>query len=286
MTRRVGIIGHPLQHSVSPVFQRAAFHHASLDIAYEVWDTPPNELGRLLAWLRRTPEALGANVTVPYKEEVFAKADHLDLDAEPLGAVNTLVSRDGALWGYNTDAPGFLRALVHDSGFQVEGRRALVLGAGGAARAVVVALARNGAAHIAIANRTVERAQALAELAVRFGAACHALPMTPAALQEEASQGSWDIVVNATSMGMRHSAAEGESPLPAELISANSLVCDLVYNPLVTPLLQAARSAGALTLSGLPMLVYQGAESFRLWTCLEPPVDVMMAAAREALEST
>ena len=285
MTQRVGIVGHPLQHSISPIFQRAALDHLSLDIAYEAWDTPPGDLAGLLAWLRRMPDALGANVTVPYKEDVFALVDRREGDAELLGAVNTLVAREGELTGHNTDAIGFLRALTEDGGFDAKGRRVLVLGAGGAGRAVVVALARSGAAHIAIANRTVERAQALAGLSARHGAVATVAEPTHQALQRELAERPWDLIVNATSVGMRHSATEGGSPLAVELIPQGVLVCDLVYNPLVTPLLQAAQSAGALALSGLPMLVYQGAESFRLWTGLQPPVGVMMAAAREALES-
>jgi shikimate dehydrogenase len=284
MTQRVGIVGHPLQHSISPIFQQAALDHLSLDIAYEAWDTPPGDLAGLLAWLRRTPDALGANVTVPYKEEVFALVDRREGDAELLGAVNTLVAHEGEITGHNTDAIGFLRALVEDGGFDARGRSMLVLGAGGAARAVVVALARSGAAHIAIANRTVERGRALAGLSARHGAVATVVELTPQALQRELAERPWDLIVNATSVGMRHSATESESLLAVELIPQGALVCDLVYNPLVTPLLQAAQSAGVLTLSGLPMLVYQGAESFQFWTGVQPPIDVMMAAAREALQ--
>jgi shikimate dehydrogenase len=284
MTYRVGIIGDPLKHSLSPAFQQAAIRHCGQDAVYEVWETPAEGLGKLLAWLRETWDAWGANVTVPHKEAVVGLLDRLDPAAERVGAVNTVVAHNGLLTGYNTDVPGFLKALSQDAGFDAAGRRVLVLGAGGVARAVVTALAQAGAAQVTIANRTVARAEALVELARSRGLEARAVDLDDQALRAAGAGASWELVVNATSMGMRHSAAEGESPMPAALIPTGALVYDLVYNPPVTPLLEAARAAGARTLSGLSMLVYQGAESFTLWTGMEAPVDVMMSAARQALE--
>ncbi len=282
MTYRVGIIGYPLRHSISPTFQQAAFRHRSLDVVYETWETPAESLKRLLAWMRATPEAWGANVTVPHKEAVFEAVDRLDPTAAAVGAVNTVVARDGRLSGYNTDVGGFLRALSHAARFDPAGARVLLLGAGGAARAVVVALAQTGAAHVTIANRTLARAEIVAELANSHGLAAQSIPLDGQALRETGS--TWDFIVNTTSIGMRHSAAENESPLAASLIPSGALVYDLVYNPPITPLLEAALAAGARTLSGLSMLVYQGAESFTLWTEMEAPVEEMMTAARQALE--
>ena len=236
----------------------------------------------LLAWLRETPEVWGANVTVPHKEAVFEAVDQLDPTAAAVGAVNTVVARDGRLTGYNTDVGGFLRALTHDARFDPAAARVLLLGAGGAARAVVVTLAQAGAAHVTVANRTLARAETVAELASSHGLSAQSIPLDGQALRETGA--TWDLIVNTTSIGMWHSAAENQSPMAASLIPSGALVYDLVYNPPITPLLEAALAAGTRTLSGLSMLVYQGAESFTLWTGMEAPVEEMMTAARQALE--
>ena len=283
MTYRVGIIGGSLAHSVSPVLQQAAFAHLGIDVSYEVWETPAGGVPGMLEWLRQTPDVLGANVTVPHKEVVFRSVDRLDPGAEEVGAVNTVVVREGRLAGYNTDVPGFLRGLAQDAGFDAKGARVLLLGAGGAGRAVVVALAQAGAAELTIANRTVPRAAALVELASAKGLKAHAVELSDASLERVCASGPPDLIVNATSMGMRHGSSEHQCPMPAALIPSAALVYDLVYNPLITPLVEAALAAGARVTSGLPMLVYQGAEAFTLWTGKEAPVDVMLAAAREAL---
>ena len=179
MTHRVGIIGYPLAHSVSPAMQQAAIDHCSLDAAYEAWETPPDSLGELLGWLRETPHAWGANVTIPHKEAVFRLVDWKDRTAVAAGAVNTVVAREGRLAGYNTDVTGFARALEQDAGFDVRGKRVLLLGAGGAARAVVAALAGSKAAGVSIANRTLPRAEAVAALARSWG-----LPARPLLLDD------------------------------------------------------------------------------------------------------
>jgi shikimate dehydrogenase len=277
MTLLAGIIGYPLGHSVSPAFQQAALDHHGMDARYEAWVTPPEELAGRLHSLRG-PDMLGASVTVPHKEAVIRYLDRLTPEARRTGAVNTIVHTDGGLEGHNTDMPGFLRALREDGGLEPSGRRALLLGAGGAARAVAFALVGQGIAGLSIANRTVERAQSLvSDLDTSIATA-----MTLDAAALSAPDG-WDLVVNCTTLGMLHSAGESETPIPANVIPPDALVCDLVYNPQETPLLRAAAQAGARTLGGLPMLVYQGAEAFRLWTGREPPIDVMFDAARRAL---
>ena len=277
MTSLVGIIGYPLGHSVSPVFQQAALDHHRMDARYEAWETPPEELeGRLRSL--RSPDMLGANVTLPHKEAVIPYLDLLTPEARRTGAVNTIVHTGDGLEGHNTDIPGFLRALREDGEFEPSGKRVLLLGAGGAARAVAYALVGQGIAGLSIANRTVERAQSLvSDLDTPIATA---LALDAAALS---TLDGWDLVVNCTTLGMHHSAAENETPIPASLIPPDTLACDLVYNPQETPLLRAAAQAGARTLGGLPMLVYQGAEAFRLWTAREPPIDVMFDAARRAL---
>lgn len=278
--RIAGVIGYPLQHSVSPAMHQAAFDALGLRVAYERWETPPDRLEWRIASLRHQG-MLGASVTVPYKESVLWLVDELDDLARKTGAVNTVVNRAGRLFGYNTDAPGFLRALTEDARFEPKGKRVLLLGAGGAARAVGIGLLQSGVASLAIANRTQARAEALRQALLSTGTTDGAVISV---LPWGALPNAPDLIVNATSIGMRHSSAEGQSPVSTSQISSGSLVYDLVYNPPETPLLKAARQAGARTLGGLPMLVYQGAMAFELWTGRKPPLDVMFHAARQALE--
>ena len=280
MTNTVGIIGYPLGHSISPAFQQAAFDFYGMDARYVAWETPPEDLARRIASLQAT-DILGAGVTVPHKEAVLPYMGRLGEAAQRTGAVNTIINRDGILEGHNTDGAGFLKGLKDDGDFDPTGKRALLLGAGGAARAVAYALVGAGVASLAIANRTAERAHRLVEL-VGAGTTSEVVALANDALR---GQEGWDLIVNCTTLGMRHGTAEDKSPLPADLIPSRALVYDLVYNPQETPLLRDARKAGARTLGGLPMLVYQGAEAFQLWTGREAPLDVMFEAARKALEA-
>ncbi|MBI4498432.1 MAG: shikimate dehydrogenase [Chloroflexi bacterium] len=289
--RYVGLLGYPLRHSLSAVFQQAALDALGLDLRYQPWEVPPEEVPAAVAALRG-PDRLGMNVTIPYKETVIPLLDGLSRSAARIGAVNTIVRQGDALVGYNTDAPGFLRALRDDAGFAPAGRRALLLGAGGAARAVAFALLEAGAWSLVVTNRSPERASRLAaELAAvdrdeatgpggRTGV--QVALWTPTALAQ-VLQGV-DLVVNCTPIGMRHSDGEGQSPLEGVLLPSHVLYCDLVYNPEQTPFLWQAAAAGAATLGGLPMLIYQGAEAFRMWTGMAAPVEVMFAAARKALQ--
>ncbi|MBI4202846.1 MAG: shikimate dehydrogenase [Chloroflexi bacterium] len=281
MSKLLGIIGYPLGHSVSPAFQQAALDYCGVDARYEAWETPPEGVPQRVQWLR-SPEVLGANVTVPHKEAVLPLLEGLSETARRIGAVNTIVNRAGRLEGHNTDVAGFMRALREEGGFDPQGKLVLILGAGGAAKAVAFGLAVAGVARMTIANRTVGRAQELAA-AVEAVPQVRAVALTPEALTGDPP---WDLIVNTTTLGMAGSPGEGESPLAEAQVPPGALVYDIVYNPKVTPLLATARRAGAHTLGGLPMLVYQGAEAFRLWTGLEAPVEVMFAAARRALWST
>ncbi len=281
----IAVIGYPLGHSLSPVFQQAALDALGLDIRYERWETPPEQLLETVASLRQ-PQCLGANVTVPHKEAVIPLLDELDPLAQEVGAVNTIVHRQGRLVGYNTDVAGFLRALG-ELGFPVHGARALVLGAGGAARAVALALVREGAAMVVIANRTYYRAFQLAEaLRARAGprTVVRAIPLTYAALQQAGE--IWDLVVNCTTLGLPGGPHADKSPLPGELIPKRALVFDLIYGPRPTPLVRLAQERGARATDGLAMLVYQGAESFTLWTGRPAPLEVMKEAARRALAAS
>jgi shikimate dehydrogenase len=272
-----GVIGYPLSHSLSPTLFRAAFDAAGIDARYEKWPATPEELpGRVSAL--REPDVFGANVTIPHKEAVVPLLDALDPLAERIGAVNTIVNEGGRLSGHNTDVPGFSRSLREDAGFDARGRPAVVLGAGGAARAIAVALIELGAARITVVGRTASRAEKLvADLRPHAGATSLATGGANGALREA------ELIVNCTPAGTRGSGAEGASPLAPEEIPGGAVVFDLVYNPPETPLVAAARSRGATAVSGLGMLVYQAAESFRLWTGQDAPVDAMLSAGRAAL---
>ncbi len=279
MPNLIALLGHPVAHSISPAFQQAALDALGIDARYEAWDVPPADLPIALERLR-SAELLGANVTVPHKEAVFRLVDRLDPLAERVGAVNTIVRRDGQLHATNTDVAGILRAL---ESVPLRGASVVLLGAGGAARAVVVAMHRAGVARLAIANRTLDRARALAELAPGIDVTVCLLDPTAEVLHEAIHHA--DLVVQSTSVGMRHGPGEGASPVPAECFRPGQAAFDLVYNPARTPFLAAAEQAGARPIGGLAMLVHQGAEAFRLWTGVEPPIEVMFNAARAAMDA-
>ncbi|MCD6599402.1 MAG: shikimate dehydrogenase [Dehalococcoidia bacterium] len=286
MAKFIGLIGNPAKHSISPYFQQAALDYYHFDIRYETWETNPAKLEAAVAGLRE-PQNLGANVTVPYKEAVLPLLDEVDDMAGSIGAVNTIVKRDDTLLGFNTDAHGFIRGLRQERQFNPEGKRVVVLGAGGVARAVCFALLREKVSSLIIINRTPVRASTLASSLESY--------MTEAGLKTELTTLPWQsltsagafarchLMVNCTTMGMKHSSYEGKSPLSIEMIPKGALVYDLVYNPYPTPLLQLAQKAGANILGGLAMLVYQGAASFELWMGKKAPVDVMLDRAKKAL---
>ncbi|MSQ05803.1 MAG: shikimate dehydrogenase [Dehalococcoidia bacterium] len=280
MTSILGIIGYPIGHSISAAFQQAGLDACGIDATYSAWEVPPSQIPVFIRDLRR-PDVLGINVTVPHKEAVIPHLDEVDDWATEAGAVNTIVHRQGRLTGHNTDGYGFLRALREARGFSPQGRRALVLGAGGSARAVVLALVRDGVGRLAIANRTPERAKALAKLSERRGVTSLAISLTGPEIAAEA--GLADLIVNCTSLGMFHGPGEESTPLSSQQIPAAALVYDLVYNPAETPLLREAARSGARTLGGLYMLVYQGAAAFEMWTGQPAPVDVMLQSAEKAM---
>ena len=282
MTQRLGIIGYPIGHSISPIFQQAALDHLGIDATYEKWEVTPEGVGDFVNGLR-APDSLGINITVPHKQAVIPFLDEVDEWATAAGAVNTIVNRDGHLSGHNTDGPGFLRALLVETGYDPKGTRALVLGAGGAARGILLALARGGVDSMVIANRTLERAETLAKLASDNGVKSEAISLSGNALTEAVSRA--DLIVNCTTMGMSHGPDEHGSPISAAQIPATAIVNDVVYTPLLTPLLKEAAAVGATALGGLHMLVYQGVLSFQMWTGQDAPVDVMLAAATAEMTS-
>ena len=283
MTHRAGVVGYPIGHSISPAIHQAALDELGIDARYERWQVPA---AGLAAWVRRLrdPQTLGANVTVPHKQAVMPHLDELGDAARAIGAVNTIVHVDGRLRGENTDAAGFARSLA-DVDYRPAGERAVLLGAGGAARAVAYALLTEGVHRLTLFNRRVERARDLAvALSVSSTAKSATTPNVEAfaldAPELEARLATCTLLVNTTSVGM----GDGARLLAPTAVPAHALVADIVYNPPRTPLLADAAARGARTLNGLPMLVYQAALAFTLWTGQEAPLATMFRAAREALE--
>ncbi|GMU39258.1 MAG: shikimate dehydrogenase (NADP(+)) [Chloroflexota bacterium] len=279
-TRTIALLGHPVAHSISPRFQQAALDAMGVDARYEAWDVEPADLPGAVERLR-SGDLMGANVTVPHKVAVFRLVDRPDALAEQVGAVNTVVNRAGVLEATNTDVAGILRSL-EGAGVALGGARVALVGAGGAARAVVVAMRAAGASRVTVINRTPENAAALAPL----GGTDVDMRYAPLDIDDGTFRSAIrtaDVVVQSTSVGMRHGPAETETPVPGELFRPGQVAFDLVYVPERTPFLASAEAAGATPVGGLAMLVHQGAEAFRLWTGMEPPLDVMFTAARAAL---
>jgi shikimate dehydrogenase len=270
MTKRVVLIGHPVAHSLSREMQQAAFDQAGIPVVYELWDRPPLQLAEAIEELRED-DFLGANVTIPHKEKAAALVDRLTEDAGATGAVNT-ITRDGRrLIGHNTDVHGFRVALDALVGKQRMPRAAVVLGSGGAARAVVHGLVTEGFQRVVVFNRHLHRAEGLVRFFGRSAAhmELRAMPWHESIIEAELARAK--VLVNATSVGL-----EGdESPLPAEVIPPDLLVMDLVYNPARTRLLRDAEAAGCQVLDGELMLLHQGAAAFTLWTGQAAPIELM-----------
>ena len=270
-TRLAGVIGSPVRHSLSPVIHNAAFAAAGLDWVFVAFEVVPGAAAAALAGMRAFGIA-GLSVTMPHKDDIAAAVDVLDPAAAALGTANTVVLRpDGRLAGYSTDGAGFVASL-HDAGVDPLGMTVAVLGAGGAARSVIDALARAGASRITVVNRSADRAAVAARLAGDRG-----FVGTPADIASAA------LVVNATSIGMGATEAERDAaPCDLALLSASQVVADLVYHPLETVFLAAARACGAQAVDGLGMLVHQAALQQELWTGVRPdPVAMRVAAEQE-----
>ena len=282
---RVGLIGNPVAHSYSPRFQQAAFDALGIPARYELWQTAASELPARVASLRASG-CLGANISIPYKEVVLPLLDVVDSLAARIGAVNTIVHRNGYLYGYNTDAAGLLRALVEqgvgrqleNAGVSLKGYTAVLLGAGGAARGAAFALASASIDGLIIVNRNLERAQRLAA-EVQKGSACQVFSLSnPDFLIPR----STSLIINATPVGMHFSNRQAEtedvSPLPAEVLArfdTGTFVLDMIYNPVQTQLLRQARNLGLRAANGLSMLLHQGALAFTLWTGQPAPLEIM-----------
>ena len=279
-TRLCGIIGDPVEHTMSPVMHNAAFRQMGVDYLYVPFKVKQEELARAIDGVRAL-NIRGLNVTIPHKVTVIQFLDKLDHLAEKIGAVNTIVNDDGVLMGYNTDGAGFLQALLQ-KGIEPRGKNIVILGAGGASRAISFSLADRGA-HLVILNRALELDWA-EELASRisqiFAKEVEALELNRENLARVLDRAN--IVVNATSVGMTPNI--DETPVTSDLLKPGLIVFDIVYNPIKTRLLREAEAAGAKTISGLDMLVWQGALAFEKWTGLKAPVELMREEAIKVLE--
>lgn len=272
-TNVVGIIGWPVAHSLSPAIHNAAFAEAGLDWVYVPLPVPPRDLEAALAGLASLGSR-GVNVTMPHKTEAADLIERLSEDARTLRAVNTISVHDGELEGHNTDAPGFDRFLRRDAGFDPGGRSALVYGAGGAARACALVLARGGLTELTVASRDPARAAPLLEMVEPHGVSVSVVG--PA----ETGTLSVDLVVNATPVG---GAGQERAHPSLPPLGPGVLVIDLLYDPVSTELQQRAREAGAAVFGGLGHLLEQAALAFELWTGTPAPLEVMSAAALAAL---
>jgi shikimate dehydrogenase len=281
MKKIVALIGFPLGHSVSPAMQNAAFKLLGLDFEYLPFEVAPDDLAEALNGLRAMRFA-GFNVTIPHKETIIPLLDEVTQLARVIGAVNTVVNQEGKLIGYNTDGSGFIDSLKEEANTDPEGEDVVVLGAGGASRAVSVMLAENGASSITLVDIQEEKARQLSKyITSYFGINCYFYNPESEDLQKAIDKAH--ILINTTPVGMHPNI--DKTPLPPNIrLRAKLLVYDVVYNPAKTALLKQAKEEGCRTCSGLGMLVRQGALAFTLWTGQEAPLEVMRKAAKKALK--
>lgn len=278
MTKLYGVIGDPIKHSLSALMQNRALQEAKMDAVYLPFHVPPQELKAFVEAARRWP-CHGFNITLPHKRTIQPYLDELSEEAHIMGAVNTVTNREGYLFGTNTDATGYIRSLQEECPFQVAKSTATVLGAGGAAHAVIFGLLNTGVEKIFLFNRTPEKSQQLKmHFAGHFPQRIEAHDWDQERLGQALAQSQ--LLVNATSVGLNGTEF---SNLPLDKLPAAALVSDLVYRPRQTPLLRDAAERGLNIHEGLGMLVHQGAESFRIWTGQEPDRAVMRQALEEAL---
>ncbi len=271
-TNVVGVIGDPVEHSLSPLMHNAAFRHLDLDYVYVPYHVKKDTLGSAISGAISLG-IKGLNVTIPHKTEVIKYLDSLDKSAELIGAVNTIKFSDGYAKGYNTDGIGAVKAIEEVS--SVINKKVVILGAGGAARAIAFQISLDGAGSIVIANRTVEKAIKLhKELVEKLNVNVKSIDLGEKLKKELLDA---DILINTTPIGM-YPNADQEPLVKAEMMYEDLIVKDCVYNPLRTGLIIEAEKCGAKTISGLKMLIYQGMESFRIWTSVIPPLEIFESA--------
>ncbi len=266
-----GLFGDPIAHSLSPAMQNHAFRHYDIDAVYVPFHVLPEQLPKAVESLRVLNIA-GVNVTVPHKEKIIPLLDRIDPATKLIGAVNTVVNENGVLVGYNTDASGFIRSLKINMDFEPSGKQVLILGAGGACRAVLVALAFAGVQSITVANRHPERAEKLIATVARHFSD---VVLFATGYEEQSYQDALadaDLVVNATSVGLH---GETLNFLPLERIKGSAFIYDMIYSLSKTTLIKKARDLKLLCDDGLSMLAAQGEDAFALWTGVQPSLGFM-----------
>lgn len=276
-TKLLGVIGNPVSHSLSPIIFNKAFQECGLNLCYSAFNIQPNDLEAGLQGMVALG-FLGFNVTLPFKEAVLPFLDSIHRDAKIIGAVNTVVIKEGRLCGYNTDGSGFVDSL-EERGIKATGKNILLIGAGGAAKAVAVSLALQGVQSIVIANRTLSRAQELSDKVASIGVNSWAAPTED--INREDFLKTFDIVVNATPIGMK--SLDEPLLLPVQNLSPGTVVCDLIYRTHDTRLLREASTRGFTAVDGSGMLLHQGARAFQLFTGHKPPLQAMRKALAVAL---
>ncbi|MCA1057975.1 shikimate dehydrogenase [Rossellomorea aquimaris] len=262
-----GVIGDPIAHSMSPLMHKSAFNDKGIDAEYVKFHVQKEQLPDAILGIKALG-IRGVNVTVPHKEHVMSLLDRIDPLAEAIGAVNTIVNESGKLIGYNTDGLGFVEGLKKIAGEQLENKSMLIIGAGGAARAIYYTLASSGVKRIDVTNRTPGRAEKMIE-GCPFELHSDFLPLEAS----EKTLQQYDVIIQTTSIGMFPHIED--SPLVISDLKHGSIVSDIIYNPLETALLKQAKQKGALTQNGLDMFVYQGAHSFKMWTGITPSYTIM-----------
>lgn len=262
-----GIIGDPVSHSLSPLMHNLAFKEKNIKAVYGAFQVKPLDLAKAVEGIRAL-NIKGVSITIPHKEKIMEYLDEIDEVAEEIGAVNTVLNREGILKGYNTDWIGVLKAF-EESGVELKDKRVVVIGAGGASKAVIYALIKGGAKEIFVYNRTFEKAIILEK---KFGIV--AKPW------EELENAFGEVIIQTTSVGLR----SWETPVEEKVISRFEVAMDLIYLPLKTRFLSIAEKYNKKIIDGLKMLLYQGVEQFKLWTGIEPPVELMKKAIYEEVK--
>ncbi|GAJ38144.1 shikimate dehydrogenase [Saccharococcus caldoxylosilyticus] len=275
MEKLYALFGCPVHHSLSPLMHNDAFRHMNIAAHYHAFHVEPEYLKDAVAGVRALGIA-GLNVTIPHKTAVMPLLDDIDAEARRIGAVNTIVNENGRLIGYNTDGPGYVRALEEETNVEIKDKRILLIGAGGAARGIYFSLIDRGAKQIDICNRTVPKAKQLIEEGdAAVSSAAYSLN------EAEQRLGEYDIVINTTSVGMYPNMEE--MPLSLANLKEGTIVSDIIYNPLETKWLKEARERNAIVQNGVGMFIYQGALAFEKWTGIFPDVERMKKIVMEQL---
>lgn len=282
-TRLAGVIGHPLNHTLSPAMHNAAYETLDLDWVYiPLHLADETDLMRFLGAARVLP-FVGFNVTMPFKQSMLSMCDEVAMLAQLAGAVNTVHCVDGRFIGYNTDGRGLIESLAAETGFVPEGRSVAIIGAGGAAGAALIALILGKASKVSIVNRSLDKAEELVERVISHARSTELRSVELSAAEESVTTA--DLIINATPLGMK----DGDpSPVPGEWFSATQVACDMIYGPNTTPFVESARAAGATAVDGLGMLVHQGAISIDIWSesaQVRAPREVMHEAALARLRA-